>query len=171
MIAINVMGPVGLVNSIYSWWLWFQFLSGKGIYTDFMFAWFGAYFVNGILWTPLTVIWPIIPWGEEVMLRFAGLFAQMTLAGTFIAYWVNVGVLYYTIYMEPEKSGSTFATTGEATPYFGSYILISLVNAAVSAWFARYIINYARMIKGADDFKKAMREAAVNANTNNLFMV
>lgn len=98
LLAINILGPVGVINSIYSLYVWQTFLKQGGVYSDFMFAWFGAFFVNGILWMPLTVVWPIIPWGEEVMLQFTSFFATMTLTGTLIAYWANAGAMYYAFF-------------------------------------------------------------------------
>ena len=98
------MGPIGLVNGVYSGWVWQTFLKAAIKYTDFNYAWFGAFFVNGILWIPLAVTWPIVSWGEQVMLRFLGLFARMTLTGLYGAYWFTAGAIYYTSFMEPEQS-------------------------------------------------------------------
>ena len=158
-----MLGPVGLINSAYSLWVWQTFLKGVGVYSDFNFAWFSAFFVNGLLWMPLTVIWPIIPWGENVMLGFTAFFARMTLTGVFVAYWATAAAIYYTAYVEPEQSESTFASSTDAAPHLGGYIALSVLDSMVSLWFVRAIVEYADMVKEAEDFKQAVRDRAIEA--------
>ena len=50
--------------------------------------------------------------------------------------------MYYTFYMEPEASESTFATTSEADPYFAGYILLSLINSVVSLTTVDGVVTY-----------------------------
>ena len=50
--------------------------------------------------------------------------------------------MYYTFYMEPEASESTFATTSEADPYFAGYILLSLINSVVSLTTVDDVVAY-----------------------------
>ena len=87
----------------------------------------------------------------------------MTLAGAYIGYWANVAAMYYAFYMEPTKSVSKFATTADATPYFGGYIGLSLFDAVVSIIFVRDVVAYYEKVKEADDFKQAIKEAASEA--------
>ena len=71
--------------------------------------------------------------------------------------------MYYAFYMEPTKSDSTFATTEEAAPYLGGYIALSLVDSIASLLFAGDVIAYYNKVKEADRFKKAIKEAAIEA--------
>ena len=129
-----------------------------------MYAWFGPYFVNGLVWTPIAVVWPIIRWGETTMLRFLSIFAQMTLAAAFIGYWANVAAMYYAFYREPVLSESIWAAdTSEADPYFYGYIALSVVNSIISILFASDVVEFYRKAKEADDFKQAIQEAANEA--------
>ena len=158
LIAINVLGPISLINSIYSLWVWQTFLKAARVYTDFNYAWFSAFFVNGLLWMPLTVQWPIVPFGEEVMLRFLAFFARMTLTGVFGAYWITAAAIYYTAFMEPDQSQSTFdADSTDAALNLGGYVGLAALDSAISLWFVPQVTEYADMIKQAEDFKKAVR--------------
>ena len=56
--SINILGITGLLNSVFSLWVWFTFLTDYNNNTDFWFAWFGPFVVNGTLWIPLTLTWP-----------------------------------------------------------------------------------------------------------------
>lgn len=62
-LALNVLGATGLINSIFSLWVWYTYLGDftEHEINDFWYAWFGAFAVNGLLWAPLTIQWPIIP--------------------------------------------------------------------------------------------------------------
>lgn len=111
VLAISFLGGIGLINSVFSVWVWFYWLSDYRNNTDFWFAWFGPYLLNGLLWIPITILWPIIGFGGTVMIRFAKIFAQSTLTGAFFGYWANVAAMYYAFYMEPVKSESTFEST------------------------------------------------------------
>lgn len=140
--SINILGLTGLVNSVYSLWVWFTFLTDYSNNTDFWFAWFGPFFVNGTLWIPLTLTWPASQWGGLTMINLIKLMAQLTMVGPFIAYPANMGALYYAMYMEPEKSLSTFASTQEANPYFFSYVALSLINSLLSYLFVPDVVAY-----------------------------
>ena len=50
--------------------------------------------------------------------------------------------MYYTFYMEPDASESTFATTTEANPYFAGYILLSVINSIVSLTTVNGVVAY-----------------------------
>lgn len=65
--SINILGLMGLVNSAFSIWVWFTWLSDYTNNTDFWFSWFGPFFVNGLLWIPLTLVWPAARWGGLTM--------------------------------------------------------------------------------------------------------
>lgn len=140
--SINILGTMGLVNSVFSIWVWFTFLTDYLNNTDFWFSWFGPCVVNGALWIPLTLTWPAAQWGGLTMIFIIKIMAQLTLIGPFIAYWANAGAMYYTFYMEPEASESTFATTSDANPYFGGYIVLSLINSVVSLLTVRDVVAY-----------------------------
>ena len=56
--SINILGITGLLNSVFSLWVWFTFLTDYNNNTDFWFAWFGPFVANGTLWIPLTLTWP-----------------------------------------------------------------------------------------------------------------
>ena len=162
-LAINVLGFISVFNTVFVGWVWQTFLLDHLNNTDFWYAWFGPYLLNGVIWIPLTVVWPITPFGETTMLMFLKLMAQGTYIGTFIGYWANTYAMYYAFYMEPTKSDSTFATTEEAAPYLGGYIALSLVDSIASLLFAGDVIAYYNKVKEADRFKKAIKEAAIEA--------
>ena len=85
------------------------------------------------------------------------------MAGLFIAYWANAAAIYYTAYLEPVQSESTFASTTDAAPYLGGYIALSVFDSMVSLWFVPAIVEYWGMVKEAEDFKKAVRARAIEA--------
>jgi hypothetical protein len=58
--AVNVMGAVGLMNTIGVVWVWIKFLNDFSD-SDFWITWFSVLVVNGALWIPITVSWPIAP--------------------------------------------------------------------------------------------------------------
>ena len=67
--SINILGAVGLVNSVFSVWVWFAFLTDYLNNTDFWFSWFAPCVVNGALWIPLTLTWPAATWGGLTMIN------------------------------------------------------------------------------------------------------
>ena len=44
--------------------------------------------------------------------------------------------------MEPVTSESTFATTSDANPYFGGYIILSLINSFISLTTVNDVVAY-----------------------------
>ena len=145
--SINILGFTGLLNSVFSLWVWFTFLTDYGNNTDFWFAWFGPFVVNGTLWIPLTLTWPAAQWGGLTMISIIKFMAQLTLTGPFIAYPANIAALYYAIYMEPVASQSTFVATADADPYFYGYIAASIVNSIISLLFVPDVVDYYNKIK------------------------
>ena len=66
------------------------------------------------------------------------------------------------------KSESTFdSSSSDASIYLGSYVALSLFNSGMSFWFVPMIRDYAGMVKKAEDFKIAMRDAARKASEEN----
>ena len=116
-----------------------------------------------------------MPFGEEVMLSFIAFFSRMTLTGVFGAYWITAGAIYYTAFMEPDQSQSTFdPDSTDAALNLGGYVALAALDSAISLWFVPQVTEYADMIKQAEDFKKAVRDAAIKAsqdNSSNLFSV
>ena len=142
VVSINILGLTGLINSVFSLWVAFTWLGDFTENTDFWYSWFGPMFVNGLLWIPLTLVWPASTFGSLTMVRMIKLMAQLTLTGPFIAYLANIGAMYYTFYMEPVASESTFATTDEANQYWYGYIGLSLFNSVVSLLTVPKVIAY-----------------------------
>lgn len=130
--SVNILGVTSLVNTIFSLWVWFEFLTDYTDNTDFWYAWFGASFVNGFFFIPMFLVYPVMPFATVGLVRFFMIMAQISLVGPFIAYWANLGAMYYAFYYAPEESESTFDSTSDATPYMVGYFLLSVINSAVS---------------------------------------
>ena len=130
--SVNIIGATALVNSVFSIWVWWKFLSDYTNNTDFWYAWFGPCVVNGLFFIPIFLVWPAMPFAAVGLVYFYLIMVRLSLIGPFIAYWANLAAMYYAFYMEPEKSESTFASTSDATPYFAGYIALSLFNSAIS---------------------------------------
>ena len=63
MLALNILSGTSLFNSayvMYAWYYWIVDNWQAGV-TDYWRAWFGAFFVQGFLWVPLTLSWPALP--------------------------------------------------------------------------------------------------------------
>ena len=86
------------------------------------------------------------------------------MTGVFGAYWITAAAIYYTAFMEPDKSQSTFdQSSNEPSIYLGGYVGLSALNSGISLWFVPQITKFADMVKQAEDFKKAVRQAAIEA--------
>lgn len=141
--AISVLGVTGLVNSIYSIWVWFRFLSDFSAIDGFWGAWFGVCFVNGALWIPLTLLFPAANYGSLLLVKIVKDMAQATLIGPFFAYWANLIALYYTMYAQPDQAGSEFASNpsdGNLLVLF--YLVLSAANSAVSLLYVEQVEDY-----------------------------
>lgn len=134
-LSVNVLGATGLVNSIFSLWVWTKFLSDYTNNTGFWYAWFGACFVNGLFYMPIAVVWPAMPFAAVGLVRFFLVMTRLSLAGPFIAYWANLAAMYYAFYYAPTESESTFASSSEATKYVAGYAVLSVVNSVIALTF------------------------------------
>lgn len=78
------------------------------------------------------LVYPVMPFASVGLVGFFLTMTRLSLIGPFIAYWANLGAMYYAFYYEPEKSESTFDSTSDATPYFAGYLLLSVINSVIS---------------------------------------
>ena len=156
--SINILGLTGLFNSVFSLWVWFTFLPDYTNNTKFWFSWFGPFFVHLLLWTPITLIWPAATYGGLTMIRIIKFMAQLTLSGPFIAYLANIGAIYYTFFMEPVASESTFATTAEAYKYFYGYIGLCFANSVVSLLTVKNVVTYYDSRNEQENLQEAKEE-------------
>jgi len=112
--------------------MWFRFLSDFSDIDGFWFAWFSVCLVNGILYIPLTTLWPAANFGGLNTVRVMNIFAQTTLSGPFIAYWANLVALWYVIYRKPAENGSEFAESSDGNAHYFGYLLLSIANSVIS---------------------------------------
>ena len=141
--AINVLGVTGLVNSIYSIWVWFRFLSDFSAIDGFWGAWFGVCFANGALWIPLTLLFPAANYGSLLTVKIVRDMAQATFIGPFFAYWANLIALYYTMYVQPDAAGSDFASNpSDGNLLILFYLVLSAANSAVSFLYVEQVEDY-----------------------------
>ena len=137
----NILGLTGLVNSIFIVWLWIAHLGGQ-TNSEFWFSMLGPFVVNGLLWTPLTLIWPAGAYGGPTFISLLTTLARSTLVGPFGAYWLNLAALWYTSINNAADSGSTFADTSEAWQYIGMYAALSVFNSAISLVFVPQLVEF-----------------------------
>ena len=63
--GIHIMGVIGLLNGVFSFFFWFKYLaSNLSRFTLFLWSWFVPIVYNGFIWIPLFVIWPIVVTGS-----------------------------------------------------------------------------------------------------------
>jgi len=72
--GVNVLAATGLVNTVGCVWVWYKFLNDFNN-SDYWITWFSILLVNGILWIPITVSWPVSPYGGITFVSFVKLFA------------------------------------------------------------------------------------------------
>ena len=155
------MGILGLTNTVFSVYMWFKFLSNSiNNNTGFWFSIFFPVAVNGCLWIPLFIIWPASFVAGTTTINIISFLSQLTYFGAFFAYWANLGGMYYTFYMKPTETGSTFATNSDAHPYFGTYIGLSLLNSLVTMLFVPDIVAFADKRSAEDAAEEARAEAS-----------
>ena len=141
---MNVMGIVGLLNGIFSIYMWFKFLSSSiNNNTAFWFSIFFPVAINGCLWIPIFIIWPATVVAGTTTINIISFLSTLTYIGPYFAYWANLGGMAYTFYYKPTESKSTFAQKSDANPYFGAYAVLSLLNSVVSYTFVPDINAFA----------------------------
>ena len=158
--SVNYLGFTGLINSVFSIVSIFKFLTDTSDISNFWWSWFSVVVVNGILWIPLTTIWPAANFGGVETVGILKTLASMTLAGPFLLYWVNIGALYYTIYHDPTASKSTFASTTDAAPWFYGYAGLSVFNSVVSALTVSQINLY---------YEELVADQALETDSSDIF--
>lgn len=138
------MGGVGLLNSIFSVYMWFKFLSSDiNNNTPFWFSWFMPVCLNGFLWIPIFMVWPLMFFAGSTTVNVTSFLSQMTYIGAYFGYWANLGGMAYTFYIAPTESKSTFASKSDATPYIAGYAGLSLLSSAISIIFVPDIVTFA----------------------------
>jgi len=138
--GVNVLAAVGLLNTIGVVWVWFKFLNTL-TNSNYWITWLSVLLVNGTLWIPITLSWPVSPFGGLTFVLLMKTFAQMTLIGAFGAYWFNFAAMVYTFYITPEESESLL-TGSEPLLYLGGYTALSALNSALSLLFIGDIIAW-----------------------------
>ena len=160
---MNIFAATGMLNTAAVAYAWYSFLTDYLNNTSFWFAWLGVVGVNGFLWVPIFIAWPVLFFAGSTTINVIAFLVMLTLAGAYVAYWIVLSALVYTSIVEPQSSGSTFASTSDAYVHVFGYAGLSLFNAFISIFFAPDVFNFRDAVNRVQELAKQKAEAEAAA--------
>ena len=141
-VAVNVLGGVGLLNSVIAFWIWFFFDLNTFENTFYWWTMLAVMCTTGFLWIPIFIVWPVYTFGKNYMTRVVNVLAQITMIGVYGAYWINLGAMIYTLIVDLDASNSRLSKAAGMNYTISYGVLVALDTAmsiifvpSIAAWY------------------------------------
>jgi hypothetical protein len=143
-IAVVVYGVCALVNVVLSIVVWFTSL-GKFIpnkdYSWSWYAWFSAFLIHLLIWSPLLILWPLAYIGTVGILRLINIFAQIAMyGGVYGGYGVTLVLLVLGVGINIDQKWS--GTVGLGWALVSVYVVVAGLSGFLSMWFYKSLFEW-----------------------------